>query len=197
MTGRGRFTIARLFRRKSAETPMTAAAGQEEPQPLGEGGQAAKGLGLEIGNIAELPEAEDFAAQEFYRANFTPSEIAYSTKQPAVKAAFRGLLAAKRAIVRSGAAPEPASGLASIEIGFDGEGRPTYPGCALSICYTGTIAAAVCLWLGGIAFPGAPAHQALMTFKPGTRILAFLLLLSLLVAFAYVLWGILLLLAHR
>ena len=86
--------------------------------------QGSKGLGLEIGNIAELPDAEDYASHEFYIANFTPSEIAYCTKQPETKAAFQGLLAAKRAIIKSGAVSvPPEEGPRSVEISFDGEGR--------------------------------------------------------------------------
>jgi phosphopantetheinyl transferase (holo-ACP synthase) len=161
------------------------------------GFHGSKGLGLEIENIAALPDAEDYALHEFYRANFTPSEIAYCIQQPAVKTAFQGLLAAKRAIVKSGAASDAPDRPGSIEIGFDSEGRPTYPGCLLSISDTGTIAAAVCLWLGGLDWPAAQpaggaeaARPKMMAFPLKSRILAFLVMLSLLLLFALGLWKI-------
>ncbi|MGQ0445267.1 MAG: hypothetical protein ACT4O2_09130, partial [Beijerinckiaceae bacterium] len=149
MTKQPRFTLANLFGGKSALVLTPLSADGTTPGSAGPGFHGAKGLGLEIENIAVLPDAEDYALHEFYLSHFTPPEIAYCIKQPTVKAAFHGLLAAKRAIVKSGAASEPPDGLRSVAIGFDEEGKPTYPGCLLSISDTGTIAAAVCLWLGG------------------------------------------------
>ncbi len=204
MTNQARFTIASLLEGKSALVQITPVAADKSPPGIaGYGLQKSKGLGLEIENIAALPDAEDYALHEFYRANFTPSEISYCIKQPAVKAAFQGLLAAKRAIVKSGAASDSPDGPRSVEISFDGEGRPTYPGCLLSISETGTIAAAVCFWLGRAYWPTAPAATAaeaarpqMRTFPVKTRMLAFLVLLSLLLLFALGLWKILELWRH-
>jgi phosphopantetheinyl transferase (holo-ACP synthase) len=196
MTNEARFTIASLLEGKSAVVQITPVAADGSPLGLaGPGFHGSKGLGLEIENIAALPDAEDYALHEFYRAHFTPSEIAYCIKQPAVKAAFQGLLAAKRAIVKSGAASDSADGLGSVEIGFDSEGRPTYPGCLLSISDTGTIAAAICFWLGGFDWPPAQpasgteaARPPMRTFPVKTRILAFLVMVSLLLLFALGVW---------
>lgn len=195
MTNQARFTITSLLEGKSALVQITPVAadgsrlGSMEP-----GFHESKGLGLEIENIAALPDADDFALHEFYRANFTPSEIAYCIKQPTVKAAFQGLLAAKRAIVKSGAASDSPDGAGSVEIGFNSEGRPTYPGCLLSISDTGTIAAAICFWRGALEWPpesGAEAARSqLRTFGLKTRILAFLVLLSMLLLFALGFWKI-------
>jgi phosphopantetheinyl transferase (holo-ACP synthase) len=145
-----------------------------------------QGLGLEIANIAALPDAEDYSQDEFYRANFTPSEIAYCIKEPMAKAAFQKLLAAKRAVIKSGAINEPPEGLKGIEIGFDGEGRPFYPGCLLSLSCTGTIAAAACLRPGGPALPAAQAaarRAEPIVIPTRIRIVAALVALSLLVLF--------------
>jgi hypothetical protein len=196
MTNEARFTIASLLEGKSAVVQITPVAADGSPPGLaGPGLHESKGLGLEIGDIATLPDAEDYALHEFYRAHFTPPEIAHCIKQPAVKAAFQGLLTAKRAIVKSGAASDSPDGLGSVEIGFDSEGRPTYPGCLLSISDTGTIAAAVCLWLGGLDWPAAQpaggaeaARPKMMTFPVKTRILAFLVMVSLLLLFALGVW---------
>jgi phosphopantetheinyl transferase (holo-ACP synthase) len=204
MTNQARFTIASLLEGKSALVQITpVAADGSLPASAGAGLHGSNGLGLEIENIAALPDAEDYALHEFYRANFTPSEIAYCIKQLAVKAAFQGLLVAKRAIIKSGAASDSPDGPRSVEIGFDGEGKPTYPGCLLSISDTGTIAAAVCFWLGGVNWPAPPpangaeaARPQTRTFPVKTRILAFLVLLSLLLLFALGLWKILELWRH-
>ena len=204
MTNQARFTIASLLEGKSAVVQITpVAADGSSPGIAAPGLHGSKGLGLEIENIAALPDAEDYALHEFYRANFTPSEIAYCIRQPTVKAAFQGLHAAKRAIAKSGAASDSPDGPRSVEIGFEDDGRPTYPGCLLSISDTGTIAAAVCLWLGGLNWPAAaPASGAeaarpqMRTFPVKTRILAFLVLLSLLLLFALGFWKILELWLH-
>ncbi len=196
MTNQARFTIASLLEGKSALLQiMPVAADGSPPGSAGAGLHGSKGLGLEIADIAALPDADDYSLHEFYRANFTPPEIAYCIKQPAVKACFQGLLAAKRAIIKSGAASDSPDGPRSVEIGFDGEGRPTYPGCLLSISATGTIAAAVCFWLGALNWPAlAPATGAeaarppMRTFPVKTRILAFLVLLSLLLLFGLGVW---------
>ncbi len=204
MTNQARFTIASLLEGKSALVQITPVAADASPPGIaGPGLQGSKGLGLEIENIAALPDAEDYSLHEFYRANFMPSEIAFCIKQRAVKAAFQGLLAAKRAIIKSGAASDSPDGPRSVEIGFDGEGRPAYPGCLLSINDTGTIAAAVCLWLGRLDGPAPPpasgaeaARPQMRTFPAKTRILAFLVLLSLLLLFMLGLWKILELSRH-
>src|ERR1700736_2924637 len=204
MTNQARFTIASLLEGKSALVQITPVAADGSPPGIaGLGFQGSKGLGLEIENIAALPDAEDYALHEFYRANFTPSEIAYCINQFAVKAAFQGLLAAKRAIVKSGAASDSPDGPRSVEIGFEDDGRPTYPGCLLSISDTGTIGAAVCLWLGGLDWPPPPpasgaeaARPQTRTFPVKTRILAFLVLLSLLLLFGLGVWKILELWRH-
>ena len=203
MTNQARFTIASLLEGKSALVQITpVAANGSLPASAGAGLQGSKGLGLEIENIAALPDAEDYSLHEFYRANFTPSEIAYCIQQPAAKTAFQGLLAAKRAIVKSGAASDVPDRLGSIEIGFDSEGRPTYPGCLLSISDTGTIAAAICFWRSGVDWPPPPASGAeasrppMRTFPVRTRILAFLVLVSLLLLFGLGLWEILKLWRH-
>ncbi len=204
MTNQARFTIASLLEGKSALVQiMPVAADGNPPGIAGSALHGSKGLGLEIENVATLPDAEDYSLHEFYRSNFTSSEITYCIKQPAVKAAFQGLLAAKRAIIKSGAAGDSPDGPRSVEIGFDSEGRPIYPGCLLSISDTGTIAAAVCFWLGGVNWPptppasGAEAARQMRTFPVKMRILAFLVLLSLLLLFGLGLWEILKLWRHK
>jgi hypothetical protein len=199
MTDQGQFTGTSLSEDTSAVKETTPVAAEEAQTGLATAGlNQAKGLGLEIANIAALPDAEDYALHDFYRANFTPSEIAYCIKQPGVKAAFQRLLAAKRAIIKSGAANRPSEGLSQIEISFDGDDSPIYPGCLLSIGDTGTIAAAVCVWLGGLGLQAAQPASAEKTarvqplkFNWRARFLAFAVLLSLLILFGLGIWKVL------
>ena len=206
MTNQARFTINSLLEGKSALVHITPVA--SDGTLLGSavsGLQGSKGLGLEIENIAALPDAEDYSQHEFFSANFTASEIAYCTKEPKTKAAFQGLLAAKRAIIKSGAANNPPEGYRSIEISFDGEGRPAHPGCLLSISHTEAIAVAICFWLGELTWPasaaapatgGEAARPQIRKYSLKTRVFAFLVLLSLLALFALGLWKVLEFLPH-
>jgi phosphopantetheinyl transferase (holo-ACP synthase) len=206
MTNQARFTINSLLEGKSAIVHITPVAPDGTlPGSAAAGLHGSKGLGLEIENIAALPDAEVYAQHEFYVANFTASEIVYCTKEPKIKAAFQGLLAAKRAIIKSGAVSTPLEGYRGIEISFDGEGSPAYPGCLLSISHTDTTAAAICFWLGGLAWPApapapAPGVEAarpqIRIYSLKTRIFAFLVLLSLLVLFSLGLWKILEFIRH-
>jgi hypothetical protein len=114
-----------------------------------------------------------------------------------------GVVCERLEILHDGREVELVARAGEPSLGFDGDGRPTYPGCLLSISDTGAIAAAVCLWLGGLTWPaGAPASGAeaarpqMRTFPVKTRILAFLVLLSLLLLFALGLWKILELWLH-
>ncbi len=197
MTNQARFTINSLSEGKSALVHITPVAADGSFA----GFDGATGLGLEIENIAALPDAEDYSLHEFYQAHFTPSEIAHCIKQSAIKAAFQGVLAAKRAIIKSGAAKNPPEGPRSVEISFDDEGRPTHPNCLLSISHTDTIAAAICFWLGALASPALAAagpaaqsqpiqaQQTKLTFV--TRIFVIMVLLSLLFLFGLGTWKLL------
>jgi phosphopantetheinyl transferase (holo-ACP synthase) len=191
MADEPRFTISSLLEGKSAVVQITpvASAGNQPPLPS-QGLNGPQGLGLEIANIAALPDAEDYPQDAFYSANFTAAEIAHCMKQPMAKAAFQTLLAAKRAIVKAGAAGAPKYGYKDIEIGFDGEGRPIYRGCLLSLSETGTVAAAACFWIGGLEWPAAQPAAATQAPRAAQRViptrirlLAVFVVLSLLVLF--------------
>ncbi len=182
--------VTSLSEGKSAVVEITPVAAEGIEPAIPSPGRPC-GLGLEIANVAALPDSADYAQDAFYQENFTPSEIAHCGKQPVAKAAFQKILAAKRAIVKSGAASASLEGYKDIEISFDDDGRPFYPGCLLSLSDTGTIAAAACFWPGGLVWPAAqtaaPA-QAASPVQPRViptriRILATFVVLSLLALF--------------
>ena len=99
-------------------------------------------LGIDIEETAALPRTTDFRKEEFYRMNFTPEEIAYCILQPDPYASFTGLFAVKEAIVKTGdrRRGEPFN---KISIGHSAEGKPLYPGFAISISHTPGLAIAV------------------------------------------------------
>ncbi len=194
MTNQARFTINSLLEGKSALVHITPAAPEEGVLGSASPGlPGSKGVGLEILNIAALPDAEDYVQHDFYAARFTPAEVTHCTKQHDAKAAFQTLLAVKRAIIKSGAAVASPDAELDVEVSFGEDGRPSYPGCLLSISHTDSLAAAVCLWLGEAPSPAPVAgiggpRSHIVTFPLKTRILAFLVLLSLLVLFGLGLW---------
>jgi len=156
------------------------------------------GLGLEIVTIADLPDADNYGDHEFYYENFSASEIAYSIQQASAKASFGGLLAAKKAIVKSGAAIGPFEDLRRVEIAHDAEGAPNYPGCHLSIAHANAIAIAVALRLSGISPSGSSPARGPNTVGAATGprkrrpdLYMALVLLSLLFLFGFGLWKIL------
>ena len=105
---------------------------------------AAAGVGIDIEEIENLPEADDYREHSFYQDNFTPAEISFCVRQPNVRASFCGCWAAKEAILKSGQASAPAGHLKGIEVRRDNLGRPLYPGCSVSISHTARTAVAIC-----------------------------------------------------
>ena len=107
------------------------------------------------GAVAGLPRIEGTGPRNWkYRGTarcrgLRPARILYcqfharpkspiAPNNPRQRQPFKALLAAKRAIIKSGAAvSDPPEGRRSVEISFDGEGRPSHPGCLLSISHTG------------------------------------------------------------
>jgi phosphopantetheinyl transferase (holo-ACP synthase) len=173
-----------------AEIAPTAADTQLDPSRRAGLEGAPGGIGLEIVALADLPDAENYADHEFYYENFSASEIAYSIHRASAKASFAGLLAAKRALVKSAETIGVFEGLRRIEIAHDAEGRPTYPGCLLSISHADAIAIAVALRLNGLAPSDlSPAPEAAR--KRGPNLYVALVLAALLFLFGYGFWIIL------
>jgi phosphopantetheine--protein transferase-like protein len=124
----------------SAAAVVPAAAGPA-PMPA----SAAGLIGIDIEDVASLPEAEDYREHPFYRDNFTPAEIAYCLRQGDPRASLCGVWAAKEAILKTGLASAALLRLIDIEILRDEWGRPGFANCAISISHTGQAAVAVCM----------------------------------------------------
>lgn len=157
-----------------------------------------RGIGIGIESVETFPEAENYLEQEFYRARFTPAELAACSDSPSPRSSFCALAAVKRAVVKAGAAPGVSETLAAIEIIIDEAGNPSRPECVISVDRTEATAVAVCLWLSPhepAASPPTPAGRPLSSFTPlqrlGIRLLMGLAGLSLLFVFGAGAWFIL------
>ena len=100
-------------------------------------------IGIDLEQIASLPDAVDYREHEFYRDNFTPKEIAYCLQRPDTKASLCGLWAAKEAILKVCGIERSASGLRAIEILHDDDGQPRCDSGELSISHSGGFCIAV------------------------------------------------------
>lgn len=103
---------------------------------------AAPGVGVDIEQITNLPEANDFRSDSFYQLNFSPREISYCLCQPNPRASFAGLFAAKESIAKADGAYRNRP-FHHVEISHDESGKPFFPGFQLSITHTDTLACAV------------------------------------------------------
>ena len=100
------------------------------------------GIGIDIEEIAALPQTTDFRKEEFYKMNFTPGEMAYCILQPDPYSSFAGLFAAKEAMVKADGANRNKT-FNTLEIDHSPEGKPLHPDYSLSISHAGGMALAV------------------------------------------------------
>jgi phosphopantetheine--protein transferase-like protein len=103
------------------------------------------GIGIDIEEIDNLPQAGDYREHPFFQDHFTNAEIAYCIQQVDVRASFCGIWAAKEALLKTGLIPSSSRHLNEFEIFRDEAGRPLFPGCNLSISHTSKTAVAVCV----------------------------------------------------
>ena len=138
------FRVSDLLSTSSVPTTFEiapAAAERPTSAPNGPGVQ----VGVDIEDLAALPQADDYREHPFYQDNFTSAEIAYCIRQLDARASFCGMWAAKEAILKTRSAPIKVLSLRDIEIAHDVSGRPVHPDCLVSISHTATSAVAVCL----------------------------------------------------
>jgi phosphopantetheinyl transferase (holo-ACP synthase) len=124
--------------------PILSAAAELNTVPLRQAinGTIKSGVGIDMEEIASMPKASDFRENEFYRMNFSASEIAYCILQPDPYASFAGLFSAKEAIVKADN-HYMNKAFNSVVIDHLADGIPTHPGFQLSISHTGQIAVAI------------------------------------------------------
>ena len=120
---------------------------------------AAIGLGMDMQEIASLPNADDYREHAFYAGNFTPQELATAVLRPNPRAHLCGLFCAKEAAKKSHPALLDVR-MSDLSVLPDETGRPvlrvadTVAAAAglrflVSITHTDTVAAATCIAFSG------------------------------------------------
>jgi phosphopantetheine--protein transferase-like protein len=129
---------------------------------------AARGIGIDIEEVAALPRAVDFRKESFYSQNFTGGEIGYCILQPDPYSSFAGLFAVKEAIVKADAQYRDRP-FSSLEIGHSADGKPGFPGFGLSISHAGGMAVAVAVSSGIEDRPAFAAVPLLNNVQAGRK----------------------------
>jgi phosphopantetheine--protein transferase-like protein len=132
------FTVSSLLGENAAT--VSPATSMKTP-----GSRTLRGVGIDIQRVAKMPVAADYRSDPFYRANFTPAEIAHCICQEDARQSFCGLWAAKEAILKTAADSEKPMDLGAISIVHEASGRPDFPGGDLSISHDGDACVAVFL----------------------------------------------------
>ncbi len=99
-------------------------------------------IGIDIEHVDNMPDVTDFKADEFYRRNFTLSEISYCCLAESPRAGFAGKFAAKEAVVKADNTYRDIP-FNRIEIANDPNGRPHFADFTISISHTDDTAVAV------------------------------------------------------
>lgn len=141
-------TVGDLLKRFSVESPEKAEVLEKnDGMPRGVGGprpDAEYSIGIDAQPIADFEEVADFRQDEFYRMNFSPTEIAWCQLQRNPLTSFAGLFAAKEAMIKADnrLINTPFS---QLSIGHLPSGKPVTQGFRLSITHTDDMAIAVAI----------------------------------------------------
>lgn len=116
---------------------------ENDPEEPGESGS---GIGIDIEDVKNLPETNDYRSDDFYAGNFSQKEIAHSILQADPRISFAGQFALKEAIVKADNRYRNVP-FSRIEIYYDSRGKPVFDGFEISISHTRDLAAAVAVRL--------------------------------------------------
>lgn len=99
-------------------------------------------VGIDIEKIANFKEVADYREDEFYKQNFTDSEIAHCVLLPSPIQSFAGVFAVKEALVKANnlLKNKPFN---SFEIYYDNFGKPFFHGYIISISHVDEFAIAI------------------------------------------------------
>jgi len=118
----------------------------ERPEPVLPASDDFFSIGIDMEKADNLPEADDFRKDDFYRQNFSEKEISYCLMQPNPAESFAGRFAAKEAVVKADNSYRNTP-FNKIEIENGAGGRPRFKNFSLSISHADgfAVAVAVCL----------------------------------------------------
>ncbi len=101
-----------------------AAIAPPDPAPASTSARGGVSIGIDIESVDALPEADDCWEHPFYRASFTPAEIAYCVAQASPRAHFAARWSAKEALRKCDRAFLSVP-LDAVEVARDDAGAPT------------------------------------------------------------------------
>jgi hypothetical protein len=173
--------------RPSITSPIEAASASATP---------IRGIGLCVETLAAYPVVENYLDDAFYRARFTPAEIAFCAARESPLSSFCSLAAVKRAVSKAEGTTVLPEQLATLEIGQDEAGNFSRPGCLISVDSFGSGAIAFCLRPREPVEPvrvvqGRPLGSYPPLQRLGIRVIMGLAALSLLFTFGAGVWFIL------
>lgn len=146
-------TFGDLLQATGNKADLVSAAGS--PAMLEVADSDAPFIGIDIEQVSNFNAVTDYRVDEFYKQNFSASEIAWCILQSQPLASFAGKFAAKEAIVKAD------NGYASlpfhrIEILNTSSGKPQFKGFQLSISHTESTAVAVAIKGRGVVTDERP-----------------------------------------
>ena len=96
-------------------------------------------VGIDIQEINELPDSNDFWEDEFYKSKFTSEEIAYCITKNNPKQSFAGLYSCKEALIKS----DNNLNWENINILHNENGKPIFSNYDISISHSGLYSIAI------------------------------------------------------
>lgn len=143
-------------------------------------------IGIDIENVANMPETNDARNDSFYSRCFSDREISYCILHKNYRECFAGKYAAKEAVIKADPSCRDIP-MNTIEILNDADGKPYRDGFSISISHTDTTAVAVALRADKLESahdaPAGPSQD-----KPAVNFAAILALFISLVALVLVLF---------
>lgn len=136
--------LQRVNGNKAVLTDFVAVGGNGQMQApaTGNGESMPVNIGIDVEEISAMPKVDDLREDDFYKMNFSPSEIAYCILKPDSYASLAGLFAAKEAIVKADHQYRSRP-FSSIVIDHLPNGKPVHEKFHLSISHTNNTAVAV------------------------------------------------------
>jgi phosphopantetheine--protein transferase-like protein len=98
-------------------------------------------VGIDIQEISELPDSNDFWEDEFYKSKFTSEEIAFCITKDNAKQSFAGLYSCKEALIKSNNNLK----WENINIIHNIHGKPIFPNYDISISHSGLYSIAIAI----------------------------------------------------
>jgi phosphopantetheine--protein transferase-like protein len=100
--------------------------------------------GIDIESVSNFPFVTDFREDNFYKLNFSMTEISYCILKQNPSESFAGLFAAKEALCKANEQIRKTP-FNLIEIQHDDNGKPVYPGYSISISHNDQFSVAIAI----------------------------------------------------